>query len=200
MLIDDIYNSSCFLCGLCNVGNKYICIPGKGDPKSRGLIVGEAPGAREDEQGIPFVGISGGYISGALAKAGVRPEKVYITNCVKCRPPGNRTPTTEEIEACFVYLFEEVRLIDPVAVMTLGNPAMQAVTGLKGGITKKAGLWLRVSRDNEDLLVIPNYHPAFIARNPDKLSFFEEVVDEFVKVWDYGKTHTTEETWQYARP
>jgi uracil-DNA glycosylase family 4 len=201
MQITDVYNPSCSLCGLCNVGNKFICLPGKGDSKSRSLIVGEAPGAKEDDQGIPFVGISGDYINAALAKAGVRPEELYITNSVKCRPPGNRTPTNHEISACFPYLFEEVRLIDPVSVMTLGNPATYAVSGRKLGITQRAGLWERVARDNaEDLLVIPNYHPAYIARNPDKKDFFEEVVDEFVKVWQYGVKHTLEETWRYAKP
>lgn len=195
-----VYNHACELCGLCDVGNNWVCLPGRGDSTSRGLIVGEAPGATEDEEGRPFVGLSGRYVDSALTKAGVRPDAVYITNAVKCRPPANRTPTEGELLACFGYLHEEVSRLNPVAIMTLGNPAMFSVLRDKGGITKKAGLWRRIEGVSNDLLVIPNLHPAYIARYPEKQSFFEEVVDDFVKVWQYGEKHSTDETWRYAKP
>lgn len=198
--MNDLYNHNCRLCGLCEENNNWICLPGRGDPESRALVVGEAPGATEDELGQPFVGMSGSYVNAALAKAGVGPNDVYITNAVKCRPPGNRTPSESEVLACFPYLDEEVYRINPITIMTLGNPAMFAVLREKAGITRKAGLWRRIEGPHQDILVIPNFHPAYINRYRDKEPFFEEVVDDFVKVWQYGKVHSTDETWAYARP
>lgn len=199
--MSEIYNHNCNHCPLHETA-KRICIPGSGDPHSRAFIVGEAPGANEDEQGIPFVGMSGSVINGALAKAGISREEVFVTNAVKCRPPDNRTPTDFELETCFDYLFKEVDLYNPSVIMTLGNPAMQAVTGEKGGITRKAGLWKKVLGPNsvDHILVIPNYHPAYVLRYRDKQNFFEEVVLDFVSVWRYSVGHTIEETWRYAKP
>lgn len=198
----EIYDSNCKLCSLCDVGNRVVCLPGRGDPSSHALIIGEAPGAQEDEKGEPFVGLSGGILNSALAKSGVSSNDVYITNAVKCRPPGNRTPDAFEIESCFPYLYEEVRAIKPVVMMPLGNVALQAVTAQVGGITKKAGLWkrLELGADLHDALVLPNYHPAYVNRNKDRLPFFEEVVDDFVKVWKYALKHTVDESWSYAKP
>lgn len=104
------------------------------------------------------------------------------------------------MEACWEYLEKEVAELKPAAVMTLGNIALQAITGEVGGITRKAGLWKRVSHPESDLLVLPNYHPSYILRNPDKEDFFREIVDDFVKVWHYGIDHRTEDTWRYAKP
>jgi uracil-DNA glycosylase family 4 len=198
--LPDVYNHACRLCGLCDVGNKWVCLPGRGNPDSGALIVGEAPGATEDELGKPFVGMSGKMLDAAMNKIGFDPQEVYVTNAVKCRPPSNRTPSYEEVNICFAYLDEEVFRLKPRAIMTLGNVPLYAVLDKKGGITKSAGIWKRIAGPHGDILVIPNYHPAYISRYPEKQSFFEEVVDDFVKVWQYGAKHSVEETWKYARP
>jgi DNA polymerase len=170
---------------------------------SRAMIIGEAPGAKEDEEGLPFIGSAGKLLSEALEEALGGPQfvKPFITNAVKCRPPDNRTPTEIEVEACFTYLEDEVEAIDPVAIMVLGNVPLYAVTREKGGITKKAGLWERIDHPRGvPLLVLYNLHPAYVRRNPDKKDFFFECVAEFVSVWQYGLNHTQEETWNYAMP
>jgi uracil-DNA glycosylase family 4 len=208
MSANDIYNHSCDLCPLANAGNNWICLPGRGSLSSRALVVGEAPGGTEDREGKPFVGRSGEILTFALETAlldlaleSEKPEPPYITNSVKCRPPDNRTPTEEEALACFTYLEKEVEALNPVAVMTLGNAALYSVTGEKGGVTTKAGIWKKVSHPRGDpLLVMPNLHPAYILRNPSKHEFFAEVVKEFVAVWQYGLTHRWEDTWEYATP
>jgi uracil-DNA glycosylase family 4 len=197
-----IYNHACRLCDLCDVGNKWVCLPGRGNPDSRALIVGEAPGATEDETGQPFVGLSGKLLTEALVSCDILTfeDTPYITNAVKCRPPNNNTPNHEEVEACFPYLDEEVASINPVAMLLLGNVPLYSVTREKGGITRKAGIWRRIAGPHGDILVMPNYHPAYVKRYPDKEDFFKEVVDDFVQVWKYGLKHSVEDTWKYARP
>lgn len=146
------------------------------------MIVGEAPGANEDEQATPFVGRAGSILDVALLHAGVKRSEVFVTNTVKCRPPGNRKPTESEEESCRVYLEREIRLVNPVAVMALGNHALRALTGL-WGITQYSGTWIRVPRpDTEPLLVMPNFHPAYVLRNPLVAATFEDYVEEFVRV------------------
>lgn len=214
MNIKEVYNHECTLCPLALSENlRSVCVPARGDPSSRALIVGEAPGEQEDKENKPFVGSSGRKLEEALAKAFkevqfysgsglfAKSPKPVITNAAKCRPPRNRTPTTQEMDACFEYLAQEVEIVDPVAIMTLGNAALYAVSGQKGGVTKIAGLWRQIQHPSGDpLLVIPNLHPSFVLRFPEHQEFFEEIVKDFVQVWRYGLTHTTEETWRYARP
>lgn len=143
------------------------------------MIVGEAPGANEDEQATPFVGRAGSILDVALLHAGVKRSEVFVTNTVKCRPPGNRKPTESEEESCRVYLEREIRLLNPVAVMALGNHALRALTGL-WGITQYSGTWIRVPRpDTEPLLVMPNFHPAYVLRNPLVAATFEDYVEKF---------------------
>lgn len=206
--MNEIYNHNCELCPLHAGDNKIVCMPGRTANNaihSRAMIIGEAPGAKEDETGVPFIGKSGSKLWQALENsdsflAHCGPEP-FITNSVKCRPNENATPLFSHVDACFSYLEKEVELVNPVAIMTLGNRALYAITGIKEGVSKLAGLWRKVSRPNHDpLLVIPNFHPAYVMKNPHKQHFFEEVVDDFVKVWHYGVKHNADQTWRYARP
>lgn len=201
MDIDEIYDHSCNLCPLGSIPtNKSVCVPGRGIIQSRAVIVGEAPGATEDEEGLPFVGQSGEVLDRALVKAGFDDLFPVITNAVKCRPVKNATPNFEEVDACWGYLQKEVELVNPVAMMTLGNIAMYAITGKKSGITRLAGIWQKVSHTDGFYLVLPNYHPAFVKRFPEKENFFQEIVKDFYDVWNYGLDHTPEDTWKYASP
>ena len=141
---------------------------GSGDPDADLVIVGEGPGQREDEQGVPFVGRSGELLDRLLAEIGLdRTEGVYIANVVKCRPPGNRDPRPDEIEACKGYLRTQLQLIDPKAVLTLGNFSSKLLLRTELGITRLRGhiypWWGRH--------LIPTFHPAAALRgNPRVLA------------------------------
>ena len=113
-----------------------------GTPGSRLMLVGEAPGAEEDRQGLPFVGRAGQLLNQMLEGIGLSREDVFIANVLKSRPPGNRDPQPLEIEACRPYLFEQVRLIEPKVVCTLGNFATKLLSGNPAGITRVRGLSL----------------------------------------------------------
>lgn len=134
---------------------------GYGDPDADLMIVGEGPGQREDEQGLPFVGRSGQLLDELLAEIGLtRDDNTYIGNVVKCRPPGNRDPRPDEIDACADYLRDQLRLVDPKVVLTLGNFASKLLLRTKTGITKLRGQayewWGR--------FLVPTFHPAAALR------------------------------------
>ena len=133
---------------------------GDGDPETDVVFVGEAPGQREDEQGVPFVGRSGQLLDQLLGEVGLERTDVYIANVVKCRPPGNRDPRPDEIEACKGYLSEQLRLIDPKVVVTLGNFSSKLLLKTETGITRVRGTayewWGRY--------LVPTFHPAAALR------------------------------------
>ncbi len=135
---------------------------GVGNPKARLMFVGEAPGRNEDLQGIPFVGRAGQLLDKILEAAGVERDDVYIGNIIKCRPPNNRTPLTNEIDACIPYLAKQFELIKPRIICTLGLPATHTLLGIRGSM---GGLRGKIYR-HEDLRVIPTYHPAAALRDP----------------------------------
>ena len=130
-------------------------VPGSGPANADIFFLGEGPGAREDEQGIPFVGRSGKFLDELLESIGLNREKVFITNVVKCRPPGNRDPHVGEIQACTAYLDEQLDLIRPALVATLGRFAMRHFLS-DGPISKIHGQ----PRRRDGLLILPLYHPA----------------------------------------
>lgn len=134
---------------------------GIGDPGADLMLVGEAPGKNEDLQGEPFVGAAGQLLDELLAGIGVRREEVYIANVLKCRPPGNRDPKEDEIDACKGYLREQIRMINPEVVLTLGNFATKLLTPTGIGITRMRGQriawWLGAT-------LIPTFHPAAALR------------------------------------
>lgn len=159
-----IYNHKCTLCSL-HKGAKTVCMEGIGSVEQHAMIVGEAPGRNEDNLGRPFVGEAGKLLDYTLQKAFLDPEarsKVFVTNVVKCRPPQNAKPTRAQAQACFEYLFGEIRAVDPVAILALGNSAIEVLLH-RSGITRLRGKWVRLNRDKETW-VMPTFHPAFILR------------------------------------
>lgn len=133
---------------------------GEGNPEADLMFIGEAPGQHEDEQGLPFVGRSGELLSSLLEAVGLSRSQVYIANVVKCRPPGNRDPRRDEIDECKGYLAEQIRLVDPAVVITLGNFSTKLLLKTEVGITRMRGQaypwWGRH--------VVPTFHPAAALR------------------------------------
>ncbi len=144
----------CTRCGLADTRTTLVF--GVGDPHARVLIIGEAPGRNEDLTGQPFVGAAGRFLDELLAHAGLRREQVYIANVLKCRPPKNRDPLPAEIATCTPYLLEQIRLVCPEIIVTLGNFATRFVLETDEGITKLHGVTRQVGRFE----VLPVYHPA----------------------------------------
>jgi uracil-DNA glycosylase len=136
---------------------------GAGDPHADLVFVGEGPGAEEDRQGIPFVGRAGQLLTRLIEGIGLTRDQVYIANVVKCRPPGNRDPAPNEIEACRPYLEAQLAFIAPVVVVTLGNFATRLLLDTKEGITKMRGREFAF-RDRAAVLV-PTLHPAAVLRS-----------------------------------
>lgn len=137
-----------------------------GNPEAKIMLIGEAPGAEEDRQGKPFVGKSGQLLDRMLAAIGLDRTRVYIANTVPWRPPGNRTPTPEEMALCLPFLHRQVELVAPKVVMTLGGPAMQTIFSTTTGIIKMRGKWSSVTIGNHITDAIPTLHPAYLLRNP----------------------------------
>jgi len=135
-------------------------VVGAGDPDADLLFVGEAPGANEDRTGLPFVGQAGKLLDELLAGIGMSREQVFIANVLKCRPPGNRDPRPEEIDSCRGYLEEQVGLIRPRVVCTLGNFATKLLSGRPEGISKVHGQPLPIAFAGVPVLLYPVYHPA----------------------------------------
>jgi DNA polymerase len=136
-----------------------------GNPEADIMLIGEAPGAEEDRQGKPFVGKSGQLLDRMLAAIGLDRTKVYIANTVPWRPPGNRTPTPEEMALCLPFLQRQVELVAPRIVMTLGGPAMQTIFDTTTGIIKMRGKWAMLSIGSQQVEAIPTLHPAYLLRN-----------------------------------
>jgi len=143
---------------------------GVGSPDADLMFVGEAPGANEDLKGEPFVGAAGQLLDKLLASIGLKREQVYIANVLKCRPPGNRDPLPEEIERCKPYLMEQIDLIKPKVLATLGNHATKLILETNVGITKLHGKQII----RPDYIVFPIYHPAAALYTPAYLAALEE--------------------------
>jgi DNA polymerase len=147
---------------------------GVGSPTADLMFVGEAPGFHEDQQGFPFVGQAGKLLDTLLAGIGLTREHVYIANVIKCRPPGNRDPMPDEIEACESYLFRQIELIEPQVVATLGNFATKLLSGKQTGITRVHGQEQEVTLGGRRVLLYPLYHPAAALYTPAMLKVLEE--------------------------
>lgn len=154
---------NCRRCGLCE-GRKTIVF-GQGAAQAQLLFVGEGPGADEDAQGIPFVGRAGILLTKIIEAMGYRREEVYIANIVKCRPPGNRTPTPEEVEHCTPFLLAQIKAIQPKVIVALGSTATLFLLNAHGPISGMRGKF-HPFHYNEDIPVMPTYHPAYLLRNP----------------------------------
>lgn len=137
---------------------------GAGNADADLMFVGEAPGAEEDRQGLPFVGRSGALLTSLLGGAGISREEVFIANTLKCRPPENRDPTAFEIETCQPWLLEQIRLIEPRVVATLGNFATKLLSGDPTGITRVHGKAQVKKLGSRTVFLLPLFHPAAALR------------------------------------
>jgi uracil-DNA glycosylase len=155
---------ACTKCPLHETRTKAVF--GAGDADADVMFVGEAPGAEEDRQGLPFVGRAGQLLNELLEGIGMSREDVFIANVLKSRPPGNRDPQPLEIEACRPYLFEQVRLIEPKVVCTLGNFATKLLSGNPAGITKVRGTPQVHELGGRPVFLLPLLHPAAALRTP----------------------------------
>jgi len=135
---------------------------GRGDPRSALMIIGEAPGADEDAQGVPFIGRAGKLLDKMLAAIGIERDDAYITNILKSRPPGNRDPRPDEVAACWPYLERQIELIRPRVIMTVGRPAAQTLLDTNAAMGALRGRW----DDFHGIPVMPTYHPAYLLRSP----------------------------------
>jgi DNA polymerase len=165
--------STCVACGLCRARKQAVF--GVGAEQGPWLFVGEGPGADEDEQGEPFVGQAGKLLDSMLAAAGLRRGRdTYIANVVKCRPPGNRTPTLDEAAACAAFLDRQIDLIAPKVIVALGKTA---ATRLLGAEPASLGSLRGKMHDYRGRAVVVTYHPAYLLRNlPDKAKAWEDLL------------------------
>jgi uracil-DNA glycosylase len=136
-----------------------------GNPQSRLMLVGEAPGRDEDIEGLPFVGRSGKLLDRMLAAIGLDRNSVYIANVVPWRPPGNRTPTPQETQVCLPFIMRQIELANPDILVCLGGPSAQTLLG-QTGITKIRGRWFSFETGQREIRAIPTFHPAFLLRSP----------------------------------
>jgi uracil-DNA glycosylase len=146
---------------------------GAGNPAAGLMFVGEAPGFHEDKNGVPFVGQAGKLLEKLLTGIGMSRNDVYIANVIKCRPPGNRDPQQDEIEACESHLFRQIELIQPTVVATLGNFATKLLSGKPLGITRVHGQEERTTIGSRSVLLYPLYHPAAALYTPAMLKVLE---------------------------
>ena len=154
--------SQCRECALCQTRKNVVF--GVGNPQAEIMLVGEGPGANEDEQGIPFVGKAGQFLDDMLAIIGLDRTLVYIANIVKCRPPGNRDPLNVEQDACIGYLRRQIALIQPKILVSLGRIAAMRLIDPKFRITREHGVWF----DVDGMRMMALYHPSALLRDPGK--------------------------------
>jgi uracil-DNA glycosylase family 4 len=141
---------------------------GEGDPCARLMFIGEAPGAEEDKTGRPFVGRAGQLLEKMINAMGLKREQVYIANVLKTRPPDNATPTSEEIRLCAPYLYQQIALIEPEVIVTLGLPASRALLNSVESMSRLRGRWAGFHAPapcGREIPVMPTYHPAFLLRS-----------------------------------
>ncbi|MFC1463435.1 MAG: uracil-DNA glycosylase family protein [Candidatus Brachytrichaceae bacterium NZ_4S206] len=181
---------ACALCGL-SAGRKN-AVPGEGPSRAEVMLIGEGPGFHEDQQGRPFVGPSGQFLTELLASAGYKREDVFITNVVKCRPPGNRDPLPEEIQACSHYLDRQIALINPKVIVTLGRFSMakwfpgQKISAIHGKAKRIDGR-----------VVVAMFHPAAALHQQSLRSLIEE---DFRRLPEIVKSAQAEEERATPKP
>ena len=137
-----------------------------GNPNSKIMLIGEAPGASEDEEGLPFVGRAGALLDKMLAAIDLDRKKVYISNIINYRPPDNRRPTHEEMKRYLPFITEHIEIIEPKILVLLGSTAMNALIGNESVISKMRGKWIEKQFGNIKTSVIITFHPAFLMRQP----------------------------------
>ena len=155
-------------------------VPGEGSVKAKVVIIGEAPGKNEDELGRPFVGRAGKTFDGLLEELGIERSELFITNIIKCRPPKNRVPKKDEVEACRDYLIQQVDIIKPDLMVAMGNSAIKTLTDLKGNMRELHGRRFQF----QDYQVLATYHPAAIVYNRKLKS---QMLEDLVQIKQYYK-------------
>jgi DNA polymerase len=153
----------CTRCKLHRLGRRQIVF-GVGNPSADLMFVGEAPGADEDVQGIPFVGRAGQLLTKIIEAIGLRRDEVYIANVIKCRPPENRNPEPDEVETCEPFLFQQIDRIQPKVIVALGTFAAKALLKTQDPISRLRGR----AFDYRGATLIPTFHPAFLLRSPER--------------------------------
>ena len=159
------------------VDSRSRIVDGTGPEDADLLFLGEGPGANEDSQGEPFVGRSGSVLDDALLAVGIERSAVRITNCVRCRPPENRDPTGDELEACRGYLNREIELVDPEVIVTLGKVPSQHLLGRSVAVTNEAGSVEEIRIDDTPRRVLVCVHPAATLYDRSQEETFEEALE-----------------------
>ena len=165
----------CKKCKLCT-GRKNIVF-GVGNKNADIMFIGEGPGADEDTQGIPFVGKAGQLMNKAFDAVGIEREEVYIANIVKCRPPNNRDPESDEVLSCINYLRNQVMIVKPKIIVLLGRISLQNILGQEYKITASRGKWV----EKKGILYMPTWHPAALLRDETKKIDFIRDLKEVIK-------------------
>ena len=184
MTLQDLAKSlhNCQRCKLAKLGRTQVVF-GVGNPHATIMFVGEAPGFYEDQKGEPFVGAAGKLLNDLLQSAGLSREEIYIANVIKCRPPNNRDPETDEVDTCKPFLMQQIQMIRPKLVCTLGNWATQTLLERKVGITKvKAQAFYM-----KDFVLFPLLHPAAALHQGGLL---EPLKEDFKKLKEFLDRHT----------
>ncbi len=181
--------ADCTRCPLAETRTKVVF--GAGNADADLMFVGEAPGAEEDRQGLPFVGRAGALLNELLGGIGLERKDVFVANVLKCRPPGNRDPQPLEIESCHPYLERQIELIRPAVIATLGNFATKLITGSRTGITKVRGTPPVHTLGGLPVFVMPLLHPAAALRTP---SLVETLRGDFAALRELAETPLARET------
>lgn len=169
--------ANCQKCVLCQKRHKFVF--GEGNLSPRLLFIGEGPGESEDLAGRPFVGRAGELLTNLIKAMGLRREQVFITNIVKCRPPNNRDPASEEVAACNPLLRRQIELLHPEVIVALGKPASHLLLNTTAPISKLRGQWFAY----QGIPLLPTFHPAYLLRNPaDKGKIWEDMCAVLIKL------------------
>jgi len=157
---------ACSACTACDLAStRKTVVISRGNPEADLMLIGEAPGAQEDAQGIPFVGRSGRALDQLLREVELDPERdLYICNAIKCRPPKNRRPKKGELASCRSWLDLQLCAVNPKVIVLTGATALEAILGIKGGMTQFRGQWQTWNGRS----VMPIFHPSYLLRNPSK--------------------------------
>ncbi|MBX3353372.1 MAG: uracil-DNA glycosylase [Phycisphaeraceae bacterium] len=164
-LLDDLKRRHDAQCAHCTVAPPFTqTVFGEGDPDAGLMFIGEAPGAEEDKTGRPFVGRAGEKLNDMIRAMGLAREDVYIANILKARPPNNATPTPDESERCGVWLREQIRIIHPRVIVTLGKPAANYMLNNRDAMGSLRGVWHEYRDDTLVIPLMPTFHPAYLLR------------------------------------
>ncbi len=151
--------AGCIACDLARTRTRTV--PGHGPQRPQLMFIGEAPGEEEDRQGLPFVGRSGALLTRMIQRLGLSREEVFIANILKCRPPGNRKPTSTEQQTCRPFLERQIATLSPAVLVTLGGTALQGLLQIETPISRARGVW----HTYRGIPVMPTYHPSYLLRN-----------------------------------